>query len=237
MKKGIITIIASLFAIISLFVPIYAQEDSVFEVGEVQSEDQPLMNVDENGNVTPVDTEALEQELSQTPMIMSDDMSRNVSVGVVNFRTKPSAAYNTLYTEDGTNKQGYLNGYSASDGAFLEYNSDYSRVKFKMAGVTGWVSASEVQVIDYNSVASVSYYSVSSGYIYHTITNNVYSSNYASKILIGFNPGYLQEGVTYYSYDGHYFYTSYASMVSDYKQGVYTNSVNNNSPYYNYYQY
>lgn len=60
MKKGIITIIASLFAIISLFVPVYAQEDSVFEVGEVQSEDQPLMNVDENGNVTPVDTEALE---------------------------------------------------------------------------------------------------------------------------------------------------------------------------------
>lgn len=237
MKKGIITIIASLFAIISLFVPVYAQEDSVFEVGEVQSEDQPLMNVDENGNVTPVDTEALEQELSQTPMIMSDDMSRNVSVGVVNFRTKPSAAYNTLYTEDGTNKQGYLNGYSASDGAFLGYNSDYSKVKFKMAGVTGWVSASEVQVIDYNSVASVSYYSVSSGYIYHTITNNVYSSNYASKILIGYNPGYLQEGVPYYSYDGHYFYTSYASMVSDYKQGVYTNSVNNNSPYYNYYQY
>lgn len=237
MKKGIITIIASLFAIISLFVPVYAQEDSVFEVGEVQSEDQPLMNVDENGNVTPVDTEALEQELSQTPMIMSDDMSRNVSVGVVNFRTKPSAAYNTLYTEDGTNKQGYLNGYSASDGAFLGYNSDYSKVKFKMAGVTGWVSASEVQVIDYNSVASVSYYSVSSGYIYHTITNNVYSSNYASKILIGYNPGYLQEGVPYYSYDGHYFYTSYASMLSDYKQGVYTNSVNNNSPYYNYYQY
>lgn len=193
MKKGIITIIASLFAIISLFVPVYAQEDSAFEVGEVQSEDQPLMNVDENGNVTPVDTEALEQELSQTPMIMSDDMSRNVSVGVVNFRTKPSAAYNTSYTEDGTNKQGYLNGYSASDGAFLGYNSDYSKVKFKMAGVTGWVSASEVQVIDYNSVASVSYYSVSSGYIYHTITNNVYSSNYASKILIGYNPGYLHD--------------------------------------------
>ena len=46
MKKGIITIIVSLFAIISLFVPVYAQEDSIFEVGEVQSEDQPLMNAD-----------------------------------------------------------------------------------------------------------------------------------------------------------------------------------------------
>lgn len=26
-------------------------------------------------------------------------------------------------------------------------------------------------------------------------------------------------------------------MISDYKQGIYSNSVNANSPYYNYYQY
>ncbi len=237
MKKKFIILVGVLFVIAGLFVPVYAEEDSTFEVGEVQREDQQLVNVDENGNVTPVDTEALEQELAQTPMTMSDDSSKSISVGVVNFRTKASAAYNTLYTEDGTNKQGYLNGYSASDGAFLGYSSDGSKVKFKMAGVTGWVSSSEVQVVDYGSVGSVSYYSVSSGYIYHTITNNINSSAYASKIMVGINPGYLQEGVPYYSYDGHYFYTSYATMVSDYKQNIYSNSVNSSSPYYNYYQY
>lgn len=237
MKKKFIILVGVLFVIAGLFVPVYAEEDSTFEVGEVQREDQQLVNVDENGNVTPVDTEALEQELAQTPMAMSDDSSKSISVGVVNFRTKASAAYNTLYTEDGTNKQGYLNGYSASDGAFLGYSSDGSKVKFKMAGVTGWVSSSEVQVVDYGSVGSVSYYSVSSGYIYHTITNNINSSAYASKIMVGINPGYLQEGVPYYSYDGHYFYTSYATMVSDYKQNIYSNSVNSSSPYYNYYQY
>lgn len=237
MKKKFIILVGVLFVIAGLFVPVYAEEDSTFEVGEVQREDQQLVNVDENGNVTPVDTEALEQELAQTPMTMSDDSSKSISVGVVNFRTKASAAYNTLYTEDGTNKQGYLNGYSASDGAFLGYSSDGSKVKFKMAGVTGWVSSSEVQVVDYGSVGSVSYYSVYSGYIYHTITNNINSSAYASKIMVGINPGYLQEGVPYYSYDGHYFYTSYATMVSDYKQNIYSNSVNSSSPYYNYYQY
>lgn len=237
MRNKLLTVFGSVLMMAGVCFPVYASEEDVYEVGEIQSENQQLMNVDENGNVTPVDTEALEQELAQTPMTMSDDSSKSISVGVVNFRTKASAAYNTLYTEDGTNKQGYLNGYSASDGAFLGYSSDGSKVKFKMAGVTGWVSSSEVQVVDYGSVGSVSYYSVSSGYIYHTITNNINSSAYASKIMVGINPGYLQEGVPYYSYDGHYFYTSYASMISDYKQGIYSNSVNANSPYYNYYQY
>ena len=237
MRNKLLTVFGSVLMMAGVCFPVYASEEDVYEVGEIQSENQQLMNVDENGNVTPVDTEALEQELAQTPMTMSDDSSKSISVGVVNFRTKASAAYNTLYTEDGTNKQGYLNGYSASDGAFLGYSSDGSKVKFKMAGVTGWVSSSEVQVVDYGSVGSVSYYSVSSGYIYHTITNNINSSAYASKIMVGINPGYLQEGVPYYSYDGHYFYTSYATMVSDYKQNIYSNSVNSSSPYYNYYQY
>lgn len=237
MRNKLLTIFGSVLMMAGVCFPVYASEEDVYEVGEIQSENQQLMNVDENGNVTAVDTDALEQELANMPMMMTNDLARDISVGVVDFRTQPSAAYNTLYTEDGTNKQGYLNGYSASDGAFLGYNSDGSKVKFKMAGVTGWVDSSKVRVIDYNNVASVSYYSVTSGNIYHTITNNIYSSNYASKILIGKNPGYLQEGIPYYSYDGHYFYTSYASMISDYKQGIYSNSVNANSPYYNYYQY
>lgn len=237
MRNKLLTVFGSVLMMAGVCFPVYASEEGVYEVGEIQSENQQLMNVDENGNVTAVDTDALEQELANMPMMMTNDLARDISVGVVDFRTQPSAAYNTLYTEDGTNKQGYLNGYSASDGAFLGYNSDGSKVKFKMAGVTGWVDSSKVRVIDYNNVASVSYYSVTSGNIYHTITNNIYSSNYASKILIGKNPGYLQEGIPYYSYDGHYFYTSYASMISDYKQGIYSNSVNANSPYYNYYQY
>ena len=42
---------------------------------------------------------------------------------------------------------------------------------------------------------------------------------------------------SYYSYDGHYFYTSYNRMIDDYKNGVYSNSINSNNPYYNYFQY
>lgn len=238
LKKIKICVCALLVMIGINGVPVYANEDPSFETGEIQSENQPIMNVDENGTVTQADTEVLEAELANTPMVISEeDLSRDIRVGVVNFKTKPSSGYNTLYTEDGTNKQGYLNGYAASDGAFLGYNSNRSKVKFKMSGVTGWVNSSEVSVVDYANVSSVSYYYVSSGKIYHAITNNIYSANYSSKILIGYNPGYLNEGTPYYSYDGNYFYTSYDRMIQDYQNNVYTNSVNSSTPYYNYFQY
>lgn len=218
--------------------PVFANDDPTLEAGELQREDQIFVNVDENGNVTEMDTAAMENELAQTPMMMADDdESRAVNIGVVNFRTKGSAAYNTLYTEDGTNKAGYLNGYAAGDAAFLGYSPDGSKVKFKMSGVVGWVNANEVQVIDYGNVKSVSYYKVVGGNLYHYISGGVYSGNYLSSIYSGKNPGYLKENTPYYSYDGHYFYTSYDGMINDYKSNTYKSSVNPNNPYYNYFQY
>ena len=239
MKKILTTFLISVLTILGVSYPVHAQSDSsTFEVGEIQREDQPITNVDENGNVTFIDADAMEEEISSIPMVMANDTSsRSIDVGVVNFRTKSSANENTLYVEDSTNKQGYLNGYAASDGAFLGYNSDYSKVKFKIAGVIGWVDSNQVSIVDYNSVSSVSYYVVNSGVLYHVTTNNIYQSNYASKVMIGYNPGYLQENVPYYSYDGHYFYTSYQSMINDYRAGSYTSSVNSNDPYFNYFQY
>ena len=47
MNKKFIILVGVLFVIAGLFVPVYAEEDSTFEVGEVQREDQQLVNVDE----------------------------------------------------------------------------------------------------------------------------------------------------------------------------------------------
>ena len=73
----------------------------------------------------------------------------------------------------------------------------------------------------------------------HYITTNVSKDSYGSKLDNGPAPSYLKEGTKYYSYDGHYFYTysNFDSMISDYNNGTRTNSVNPNSPYFNYYQY
>lgn len=163
----------------------------------------------------------------------------NIKNGVVDFRTKNSET-NTYYTETGTNTTRYINGSYASDGAFLGYcDTAKSQVKFRQGGAEGCVSVSDVIVRDYdsNEVKSVNFYRVENGYLYHYITTNVKVNSYATTINVGPKQSYMANNVVYYSYDGHYFYTSYASMIADYKEGHYKNSINPNQPYYNYYQY
>ena len=73
------------------------------------------------------------------------------STAVVNFRTKSDSRINTEYTEDGTNRPGYVNGSYADDAAFLGFDNDANptKVKFLQAGVIGWVNYSEVKVYNY----------------------------------------------------------------------------------------
>lgn len=163
----------------------------------------------------------------------------NIKNGVVDFNTKNSDT-NTYYTETGTNITRYINGSYASDGAFLGYcTTDKSKIKFRQAGAEGCVSTSDVIVRDYDSsdVKSVNFYRVENGYIYHYITTNVKVNSYATVINVGPKQSYMANNVVYYSYDGHYFYTSYAGMIADYKAGHFNNSINPNQPYYNYYQF
>lgn len=163
----------------------------------------------------------------------------NIKYGVVDFHTKGSS-YNTYFTETQTGEKGYLNGAYASDGAFLGYcTTDKSQIKFRQAGVEGCVNASDVIVRDYdsNEVKSVNFYRAENGYIYHYITTNVKSSYYPSVINFGPQQSYMKNNTVYYSYDGHYFYTSYNAMITDYKANTYANAINANQPYYNYYQY
>ena len=59
-----------------------------------------------------------------------------------------------------------------------------------------------------------------------------------SSINNGPAPSYLSEGTKYYSYDGHYFYTDYKTMLSDYQNGANgASAVNSGNPFYNYFQF
>lgn len=161
----------------------------------------------------------------------------NISYGVVDFHTKTSQ-YNTNYTEVGTNAGGYLNGSYSGDGAFLGYcDANETKVKFRVGGVTGCVNASEVIIREYDDVKSVSSYMVKDGYLFHYITTNVTLPYYANAINVGPMQDYMKNGTPYFSYDGHYFYTSYKAMINDYKNNTYANSINASQPYYSYYQY
>ncbi|MDQ0359781.1 dockerin type I domain-containing protein [Breznakia pachnodae] len=256
MKKKGLLIFTSLFILISIFASdkflandgagedTSADEAQNFEVGEELDEDHMFTTMDAEGNIIEYDMSELEEETAaeNSAQMRSRTIATyaDVSVGVVNFKTKSSSSLNTTYTEDGTNRSGYVNGYYAADAAFLGYNSDRSKVKFMQAGVIGWVNASEVQVLDYtntNQVKSVNFYRSEGGTIIHYGTNNISSSSYWLQTNVGPRQSYMQDNVVYYSYDGHYFYTTYSKMISDYKAGTRANSINPNNPYYNYYQY
>ena len=199
--------------------------------------EQDFVGFDENGNLNTYNTDELEQEVSDAMMSsLAVINEKAITYGVVNFRVKSSASEITTYTNCENGQQGYVNGYSMSDGAFLGYEN--GKVKFKAAGVTGLVESSEVGIVDYDNAKTVSCYKTINGGLYHYVANIITNSDsYYSINYVGNTPSYLSNNITYYSYDGHYFYTSYNKMIDDYKNGVYSNSINSNNPYYNYFQY
>ncbi|MBM6881364.1 glucosaminidase domain-containing protein, partial [[Clostridium] spiroforme] len=260
MKKVFISLIVMLM-IIGLSAPImdvFALDDLAdAEAGPYNDPNQEITSINEDGTI--VDETIVETSIStQNDSSSKESANRYArdangitsnSTAVVNFRTKSNASINTEYKEDGTNRAGYVNGYYAADAAFLGFDNDTNptKVKFLQAGVIGWVNYSEVDVYNYTDsrVNTTSKYYVSNGRLYHGIVTNLASNGYSSSLDCGPKPSYLQEGKTYFSYDGHYFYTydtnnltnAYAKMLNDYRNNVRTNAINANDPYYNYYLY
>mgnify|MGYP000457563926 CR=1 FL=1 len=206
--------------------------------GTDETNNNSFVGFDENGNLIQYDPKELEEELasSMASTVMLAEETKDVTYGVVNFRTKASANEITTYTNCTNGEKGYINGYTMSDGAYLGMVN--GKVNFKAAGVTGLVDASEVQIVDYANANTISCYKTNGGSLYHYVANLISQySNYYSKTYVGNKPASLSDNATYYSYDGHYFYADFKTMIRDYKNGVYTNAVNSNAPYYNYFQY
>ncbi|MEE0079681.1 MAG: glucosaminidase domain-containing protein [Holdemanella sp.] len=228
-----------LMHIFTIFLCIGVTTQSVYATGSDNNDilEQDFVGFDESGNLNTYNTDELEQEVSDAMMSsLAVIDEKAITYGVVNFRVKSSASEITTYTNCENGQQGYVNGYSMSDGAFLGYVN--GKVKFKAAGVTGLVESSEVGIVDYDNAKTVSCYKISNGGLYHYVANIITDSeSYYSINYVGNTPSYLSNNTTYYSYDGHYFYTSYNKMIDDYKNGVYSNSINSNNPYYNYFQY
>lgn len=192
--------------------------------------DEKITSMDENGNITEV--ESVNGTLADQGIAL---LNGDSSAKIVNFNTKGSAV--TEYTEYNTGYEGYTNGMYGADAAYLGYEN--GKVKFMLSGVIGLVSTDEVQVIDLNQASSISYYTVSSGRLFHKVTTNIAKNNYQTSLDNGPAPAYLQEGGLYYSYDGHYFYTrdSFGSMLDDYNNSNRKHSINETQPFYNYFQY
>lgn len=149
-----------------------------------------------------------------------------------------------FYTDSNLTKQyTYMDTgslYGGVDGALI--NASYSSTagkwvaKVKIGSFTGWIPQEAYEIVPLTWIKSSSTYKVTSDSIRHNYVakiQNTYSGSAGSTI--GPKPSMLSAG-TYYSYDGHYFYTTIKKMLIDYKNGNYNNAVNS-TPYYNYYMY
>lgn len=146
--------------------------------------------------------------------------------GIVNLKTK-DVTENTEYITD-TDEAGYVNGNYGADAQYLGTSFDGKKVHFKISGVQAWTDINNVELYSYEDSYMLSTYFVYNGSLIHTISTDLIQGN-VNSIAIGPAPKFLKQDTTYYSYDGHYFYTSYKNVVKDKKV--------NKEPYYNYYQY
>ena len=195
---------------------------------------ETVISVDEQGNVFSVEDKN-DGVIENTASIMA----KTDEPYIVNFRANAagtSVGNNpTEYTEYLTGRAGYCYGGSGADAAYL--GTENGKVKFMQSGVVGLVDQAKVQIVRLDSVKSYSNYYADGSSIIHRICMNMTTSGYGGSVNIGPQQSYMKTGTTYYSYDGHYFYIDYATMIEDYKNNTRKNAVNSDNPYYNYYQY
>lgn len=183
---------------------------------------------------------------SQEIQVVNNDnvVATNADVkGIVRFKrtvatnsSGNSYVKNITYKEVITGRTGYINPSAISDAAYIRTESD--GIVCKMSGVVIKVDLDDVQAIEsFDDSLKLSYYYISDGYLIHYFTYYDGSSVAMGSTRVGYKPSYLSSGVKYYSYDGHYFYKSFDTMITDYQNDTYTNSINSTNPYYNYYQY
>ncbi len=222
-----------------------ANEPMPAAVGATLPEDHAFMTIDEDGMLVEMDVEQMEEETKEQQASRNEAQTYNIGgikdiqYGVVNFRTKSSSTLNTSYVDANTGESGYTNGYYAADAAYLGYEN--GKVKFMLSGVVGLVNPSEVEVIDLeedeDTTWYVSFYRCDQGVLKHYINNNINNNSYYGTITVGEIQPYMKNNVIYYSYDGHYFYTDYNTMIDDYKKETRANAINPDDPYFNYYQF
>lgn len=158
-----------------------------------------------------------------------------IGYGVVQFQRK-DCTINTSYRMAKSEETGYTNGCYGNDAAFVDISDDGSEVRFRQAGVDGWVAVDAVTLHNYydeNDVTSINHYTVTSHLLTHKITTNIAGVSYASELSIG---EIKLKDHAYYSYDGHYFYTAFEDMIDDYRKERQEGAANKEA-FYNYYQF
>lgn len=178
---------------------------------------------------------------SRNYAVVLNDEILSINYGVVNMNTSSStSSYNYNMTEEKTGAGGYTNGAYAADALYLGTTKVDEQLIIRLAGANFYLNKQnngfEAEILPYSSNLALSRYRNENGSLKHFISTNVKQlSSYG--IEIGPAPSFMEQGINYYSYDGHYFYKDYKVMVNDLINDHFVNAENANHPHYNYYQF
>lgn len=168
----------------------------------------------------------------------------DANVALLDLSVNPTTLtyfYNNITTSSAYTYMDTGSLYGGVDGAHIDtaYSSTKNKwmAKVKIGNYTGWIEQQAYEIVPIAWIKSSSSYTVANNEIRHNYVAKIQNTyNGSNGRTIGPKPEMLNNG-TYYSYDGHYFYTSLDKLIKDYKKGNYNNSVNKSAPYYNYYMY
>ena len=235
MKKSLksLTFVLTLLILISNFSIVYALEK--YEVADASSGELKIIeSFEDYSSANNYYNDSLENY--ENLVLIEDDKIIKMEYGIVEF-VSGSCSYNNEY-ESYAYGHGYTNNCYTKDGAYISTTDNNSSVVFKLAGDIGKINISEVNLIPFEMIdVRLSKYSANNDKLHHDIKNDLTNDYYAYSITIDDRPEYLDNDNSYYSYDGHYFYNDFKTMIDDYRNDTYENSINDDNPYYNYYEY
>ena len=163
-----------------------------------------------------------------------EETVKEITYGVVYLHSESSDGHSYLTYSNVSNPgyDGYTTGSYAKDAAYI--GTVDGKIRAMQSGVVMDFNVEDVDILEYTD-ASISHYYIENGYLYHRFYYG--SSGNSNKYRVGYALSYMSEGKKYYSYDGHYFYSDYPTMIKDYQSDIRSHAVNSQQPYYNYYQY
>lgn len=245
MKKVIIAFISTLLISSSISMNIYAKDENKM----IEDDLYHIVNLDKNGNIEELTSEH-NYEDARLAFDNVKDTSNNAAIyyknkyvemeyGVVKIKSVDDCSYNVSYTNVDNGEAGYTNGCYGGDGAYRSTSEDGSEVEFRLSNVNARASSDDVELIPYDKSSQFSLYEIKNREMVHHIKTNWETIGYANSVILGEAPSYLKEKEQYYSYDGQYFYAKkdFKKMCDDYRDKVFTNALNVDRPFFNYYQY
>lgn len=215
--------------------------NNVYRVVEYNDNGQIVREIDRYNNFDEANSRRRSLGRTKNYGVLKGDVVVAVTYGVVNFNTSSNVHLRNYNIENAVTKEkGYFNGAYAADAPYLGTFNNESSVLFRLAGANFYTNIVngdfKVEIMPYSPSIAVSRYTNDNGILRHYISTNVKQKS-SYYIEIAPSPSYLKQNTIYYSYDGHYFYNDYKTMINDLVVGNFNNAVNANNPFYNYYLY